>query len=107
MINIVILEKKDMNATTHESQESGIIMWTYALRLTLFLTDDGISHDLAAVLHVWVRIVELLQSIRRQPEGFCKEGAEVVGELLNLSKICLERLSEAREKLLVWPLKMT
>ena len=105
-VTIIILspKKKDINVATHESQEPGIIMRTYALRLALSLADNGISHDLAAMLHVLVRVVELLQSVWRQAKSFRKEGAEVVGELLDLSKICLKSLPKARDKFLIWPL---
>ena len=79
-------------------------MRAYTLILSIPLSNDGVLRDLGPVLHVRIRIVELSQCIGGKPECFCEKRAEIVRELLDLREIFLERLSESREKFLVWPL---
>jgi hypothetical protein len=89
---------------TYESQESRIVMRAYTLFFAVSLVNDGVSHNLAAMLHVLINIVESPQSIRRKAECFCEERTEVVREPLDLRKVLLKRLSKRRYEFLIWPL---
>ena len=54
----IILHQRGSYAA-HEGQEPRIVMWAYALRLALPWFNDGVLNNLATVLHVRVRVVEL------------------------------------------------
>jgi hypothetical protein len=79
-------------------------MRAYTLSFAVSLINDGVPHNLAAMLHVPINIVKPPQSIRRKAERFCEERTEVVGEPLDLRKVLLKCLSKTRYEFLIWPL---
>ena len=58
--------------------------------------DCGILDYLGAVLHIFVRVVELVQCIRREGEGFREEGDEGVRKVLDLDQETFQDCTEAR-----------
>jgi hypothetical protein len=44
---------------TYEGQEPRIVMWAYTLCLAVSLADDGVLHNLSAMLHVRIRVIKL------------------------------------------------
>ena len=58
--------------------------------------DWGILDEFGAVLHVFLRVVELVQRVGREGKGFCHEGDEVVREVLDLDQVAFQDGTEAR-----------
>ena len=56
--------------------------------------DCGILDDLDAVLHVFCRVVELVQRVWGEGEGFCYEGDEGVSEVLDLDQVTFQDRTE-------------
>ena len=57
--------------------------------------DRGIPVELGAMQHVFTRIVELVQRVGREAEGFGDEGDEGVREVLQLGRVAFQDSAEA------------
>lgn len=66
--------------------------------------DDWILDNLCAVLHQFWCVIEWRETRRAKSKGFCNQGRELHGEIVDLFEVTLERSSETRNEVFLWPL---